>query len=127
MWKAPGRPAHKVSQDYNDGFVQIYAVADEAEPGYAPRPRYSLRVGLPYAERRVGLQRYYEAKQAQTRVERLIRVPDCGLVSNLDHAITEDLKEYRIDLVQTVPDVYPPSLDLTLVAFRQGREAAGDG
>ena len=119
-FKAPQRPAHKVSQDYNDGIVRIYSVQDVAAPGYAPVERADFKVLLPYAERVVGIRRYYEARQNQTRVERVLRVQDTGLVSNLDRAQTEDLVTYRVDLVQHVPDVWPPSVDLTLVRYEQG-------
>lgn len=121
-WTAPRRPAHKVSQTFNDGVVFIYAERDAAAPGYAPQIALSLRTTLSYAERRVGVQRYYSASQNQSKVERLLRVPKNGLVSNLDRAVTEDGQVYRVDLVQTVPDVWPPCVDLTLVAYRQ-REA----
>ena len=119
-FKAPQRPAHKVSQDYNDGIVRIYSVSDEAEPGYAPHEQLTFKVLLPYAERVVGIRRFYEAAQNQTRVERVLRVQATGLVSNLDQAMTEDLVTYRVDLVQHVPDVWPPSVDLTLVRYEQG-------
>lgn len=119
-WTAPRRPAHKVSVSYNDGVVRIYKETDGAAPGYAPRVELTLRAQLPYEERRVGIQRYYAAAQNQSRVERVLRVPDSGLVSNLDTAETEDGQRYRVDLVQSVPDVYPASVDLTLVAYRQG-------
>ena len=120
MFKAPQRPEHKVSQDFNDGVVRIYTETDEAAPGYAPVTTLTFKVLLPYAERAVGIRRYYDAKQNQTRVERVIRVQDTGMVSNLDTAVTEDLSSYRIDLVQHVPDVWPPSVDLTLVTYEQG-------
>lgn len=119
-FKAPQHPAHKVSQDFNDGIVRIYSVQDVAAPGYAPVERADFKALLPYAERVVGIRRFYEAKQNQTRVERVLRVQDTGLVSNLDQAQTEDLVTYRVDLVQHVPDVWPPSVDLTLVRYEQG-------
>ena len=71
----------------------------------------------------MGLYRYYQAKQEQTRVQKVGWVPEpAQKIKRLNKVITEDEEEYRIDLVQTVPDVYPPSLDLTLAAYRQGAE-----
>lgn len=120
-WRAPRRPEHKVTQEFNDGKLTVYRVTDEAEPGYLPREKLTEVVSLPYATRKVGLYRYYQAKQDQTRVQRVLRVPQPAQeITNLDRVITEDGREYRIDLVQTVPDVYPRSLDLTLAAYRQG-------
>ena len=120
-WKAPKRPEHKVTQDYNVGMLTVYRVTDEAQPGYLPQEKLTKIVKLPYKERKVGLYRYYQAAQEQTRVQRVLRVPQPAQeITNRDKVITEDEREYRIDLVQTVPDVYPDSLDLTLAAYRQG-------
>ena len=120
-WKAPGRPEHKLTQSYNDGMLTVYAVSDEAAPGRQPVRRLAELVKLPYETRRVGIQRYYAAAQNQTKVQRVLRVPHSGKpVTNRCLADTEDGSRYRIDLVQFVPDVYPPSDDLTLVAYEQG-------
>ena len=114
-WKAPYRPSNEVTQVYNSGVVTIYAVADSARPGYQPLEQLTKKIRLRYEEQRLGLQRYYDAMQNQIQVERVIRVPRVGKVTNQDVAETEDGRRYRIDLIQTVDDVWPPSLDLTLV------------
>lgn len=121
-WRAPGRPDHKISQSYNDGFVRVFSVSDEAQPGYQPIERLTEKVRLDYDERRAGLYRHYEARQNQIRVERVIRVQHAGGVTSQDVVEDEQGRRYRVDLVQLVPDVYPVSDDLTLVAYRQ-REA----
>lgn len=118
-WTAPYRPANEVTQDYNDGIVTIYAVTDSAQPGYQPKPTLKKKYTLRYDEQRVGIQRYYEAMQNQVQVERVLRVPRAK-ITNQDIAETEDGVKYRIDLVQTVDLVYPPSLDLTLTRYEQG-------
>lgn len=118
-WTAPYRPANEVTQDYNDGIVIIYAAADSAQPGYQPKPTLTKKYTLRYDEQRVGIQRYYEAMQNQVQVERVLRVPRAK-ITNQDIAETEDGVKYRIDLVQTVDLVYPPSLDLTLTRYEQG-------
>ena len=120
MWKAPNRPNHEITQPYNDGIVTIYAAEDVAKPGYAPQVELTKKVTLPYAEQRLGIQRYYQGMQNQIEIERVIRVPKSVPVNSQDVAQTEDGRKYRIDLVQSVLDVYPPSLDLTLVKVSQG-------
>ena len=120
MWKAPNRPNHEITQPYNDGMVTIYAAEDVAKPGYAPKVELTQKVILPYAEQRLGIQRYYQGMQNQMEIERVIRVPKSVPVNSQDVAQTEDGRRYRIDLVQNVLDVYPPSLDLTLVKVSQG-------
>lgn len=124
-WKAPYRPRtdNGVTQNFCDGVVKIYAVTNSAEPGYQPVSELTLKCTLRYEEQRLGIQRYYEAQQNQIEVERMIRVPRAGSITNQDVAITEDGRQYRIDLVQNA-DVYPPSLDLTLAKIEQEYEVS---
>lgn len=121
--KTPFRPREKaeISQAYNDGVVTIYTETDGAAEGYLPAPSLTAAVTLAYQERKLGIKRYYDAKQNQIHAERVIRVPRSSVsITNQEIAETEDGKKYRIDLVQAVPDVWPPSLDLTLTEFTQG-------
>ena len=118
-WTAPYRPSNEVTQSYNDGVVTVYAVTDSAQPGYQPVEQLTEKIKLRYEEQRLGLQRYYDAMQNQIQVERVIRVPRAGQVTSQDVAETEDGRRYRIDLVQTVDGVWPPSQDLTLAKYQQ--------
>lgn len=124
-WKAPYRPSNEVTQSYNSGVVTVYAVTDSARPGYQPVEQLTEKIKLRYEEQRLGLQRYYDAMQNQIQVERVIRVPRAGQITSQDVAETEDGRRYRIDLVQTVDGVWPPSQDLTLVKYQQ-EEAQND-
>lgn len=125
-WKAPKRPEHKITQGFNDGLVTIFSVSDSAAPGYQPVETLTEKIRLRYAERRVGIRRFYDGRQNQTEVERVLRVPRAGDVTNRDVAVTEDGTRYRIDLVQLAPDVWPPSVDLQLVLYTQGAGAGED-
>lgn len=121
--KAPYRPRQRteISQAFNDGVVKILAVSDGASGGFLPSPTLSERLKLCYQERKLGIRRYYDAMQNQIHVERVIRVPkQRENITNQDIAETEDGKQYRIDLVQLVPDSYPPCVDLTLTEYSQG-------
>lgn len=124
--KAPNRPRYDVSQCFNDGMVTIYSETDAARGGYLPEPVRDEKLVLAYQERKLGIQRYYEAKQNQIHVERVIRVQMPPMpITNQEVAMTEDGRFYRIDLVQKIIDSYPPCLDLTLTAYKQtedGRE-----
>lgn len=124
MRKTPFRPDdRRITQSYRDGVVRIYTVTDGAAPGYQPRPVLApLLETLFYQERRVGLQRYYAGRQAQVEVERVIRTQLRPAVNPQCVAVTEDGVQYGIDLVQQVQDVYPPSMDLTLVRIEQKYE-----
>ena len=123
MRKTPFRPDdRRITQSYRDGVVRIYTVTDGAAPGYQPRPVLTLLETLFYQKRRVGLQRYYAGRQAQVEVERVIRIQLRPAVNPQCVAVTEDGVQYGIELVQQVQDVYPPSMDLTLVRIEQKYE-----
>ena len=119
MRQAPFRPGNEISQAFNDGVVSIYQVTNGGEPGYAPIPCLTLRVKLHFEEQKLGLIRYYSAKQDHVRVERVLRVPSRREISPQDVAVTHDGRQYRIELVQMAKGVYPPSLDLTLSTVEQ--------
>lgn len=122
MWKEPYRPANEITQGFNDGLVTVYTVTNDSKPGYKPVEGLSAKISLRYAEQRLGIQRYYSGLQNQIQVERVLRVPRHGDVNSQDVAITEDGRQYRIDLIQQADGVYPPALDLTLVRIDQEYE-----
>ena len=82
--------------------VTVYTVTDSGPPGGLPVEKPTKKAVLRYEERRLGLQRYYEGKQNQVDVERVLRTPRRKGVSSQDLAVTEDGQQYRIDLVLTL-------------------------
>lgn len=119
MWKAPQRPNNKVTQPFSSGLVTIYTVENIAKPGYMPREGLLKKAVLRYEEMRMGINRYYSAKQNQVDIERVIRCPRAGGVSSQDVAITENGRQYRVDYVQSVLNVWPESVDITLARIDQ--------
>lgn len=128
--KLPFRPGNEISQSFNSGLASIYAVTDTAQPGYRPVETPTLTVKVPFENIKLGIQRYYEAKQNQVEIERVIRVPNPGPqypISNQNIVQLTELamqegespKQYRIELVQMAEGIYPPSLDLTLSRIEQ--------
>lgn len=118
MRKTPFRPTNEISQQYNDGVVKIYTVTDSAEPGRQVKEKLELKYTLAFEERALGINRLYLSRQNQAEVKRVIRVQRIN-ISSQDVAITHDGKQYRVDTVQAVQVVYPPSLDLSLRAAEQ--------
>lgn len=114
MRKLPFRAGNEISQTYNDGVLTVYGVTDAAKPGYAPKPKPVKKVDLRYEEQRLGLNRYYAALQNNVDVERVVRVPKWAPISPQDIVGIWGGRQYEIRMVQTVPGVWPPSLDLTL-------------
>ena len=119
MRRLPQRRTDEITQPFNDGVVKIYSVTDGAQPGYQPRPVLALKLTLRYEERQMGVQRYYSARQNNIRIERVVRVPRTGQVDTQDVAITEDGRQYAVEWVQSVRDVWPASVDLTLAELTQ--------
>lgn len=122
QWRAPHRPDNEITQEMNSGVVKIYSVEDSAQPGYQPKPSLTLKLTLRYEEQRLGINRLYLSRQNQAEVEKVIRVPRQDSISNQDVAILESGSQYSIDYTQTVQDVYPPCLDLSLVKVEQNYE-----
>lgn len=118
MRKKPFRPNNEISQQYNDGMVKIYTVADSAAAGYQPKEQLKLKFSLAFEERALGINRLYLSRQNNAEIKRVIRVQRVN-ISSQDVAITHDGKQFRIDTVQAVQGVYPPSLDLSLKAIEQ--------
>ena len=119
MRKLPTRRTNEITQQFNSGVVNIYAVENVAEPGYKPQEEETLKYSLRYEEQRLGIQRFFYGKQNMIEIERIIRIPRAGTITNQDVAQTEDGKKYSIVMVQSTTDVYPPSLDLTLADIKQ--------
>lgn len=124
MWRAPNRPKGEITQSFNDGTVTVFEQTENGQPGYQSRPALTEKVTLRFEERKLGIQRFYSAAQNQQRIERVIRAPRTQKVNAQDVARTHDGKQYRIELVQLVPDVFPPSVDLTLSRIEQIAEVA---
>lgn len=122
--RLPFRPGNEISQSFVDGIVTLYRLTDTAKSGYRPKPEPVKVAALRYEERRLGLTRYYTARQNNVDVERVLRVPRGPGIAAQDLAVTEDGQEYAIDLVQTVEGVFPPCLDLTLAKVSQKRVTA---
>lgn len=134
MRKPPTRKSNEISQTYNSGILTVFSVRDAAEPGYAPVKKLAQKVELRFEEIQLGLTRYYSALQNNVRVERVLRCPYRPEVSPQDVAITMDGRQYQIELVQKLQDVWPVSMDLTLSRIDQrydvskldtGEEAGG--
>lgn len=128
-WKKPYRASNAVSQTFNDGLLSVYGVTDGAAPGCKPVKKPTLKVTLCFDERRVGIERFYQSAQAQARIERVLRVPESATVIKAQDIVTvtgSDLV-YRVEQVQSVPDVRPACLDLALSCVRQDAAAEGGG
>lgn len=123
MFKSPYRPDNKITQAFNDGIADIYAVMDISAPGAKPHKALAgKKVRVRYEERRLGISRYYSGRENQINISRVVRIPAAAKITNQDVLVDETGDQYRIDLVQRINDVYPHSLDLTLEKILQKYE-----
>lgn len=129
MWKAPYRPNNKVTQPFNDGIVQIFTVENVAEPGDMPKESLVLKETLRFESQRLGINRLYMSKQNQAEIEAVLRVPNRNTVSNQDIAVMngDETKQYAVESIQTVMDVWPPSMDIALKRIEQKYEIPKEG
>lgn len=118
-WKAPNRPANEITQPFNDGIVTIYTVQNSAAPGYEPKPVLTKLYSLRYSRQRLGINRIYLSRQDQAEIEDVIRVPYPGKIPVRTVAELGDGSRYEVNTVQTVQDVWPKCLDLSLSALKQ--------
>lgn len=113
--KIPFRSGSEISQTYNDGIAKVYTVTDGAKIGYQPEVQATYAYTLPFAERVLGINRLFLGRQNRVEISKVLRIPRVN-VSALDLVKLHDGKWYSINSVQSVEGVYPPSLDLSLVA-----------
>ncbi|MDL2318536.1 hypothetical protein LJC74_05610 [Eubacteriales bacterium OttesenSCG-928-A19] len=103
------------TQVFNDGTCAIYSVTNGAPPGAKPVPVLAVKHSLlRYAERIVGVSRFWGARQSNVQIDKLIRVARLEDVSTQDVAVLEDGRQYDILQAQAVQDVEPPCMDLSL-------------
>ncbi len=124
MRKMPYRPSNEITQPFNDGIVDFYCVDNIAEPGYEPKEGLQLKVTLRFELQRLGINRLYLSKQNQAEIAEVIRVPRNTQISNQDIAVINgnDKKQYIVESIQTVLDVWPESMDIALRRIEQNYE-----
>lgn len=105
-----------LTQQFNDGIVNIYSVENIAAPGNMPKKKIvqpAKEKNLRYEERTVGMSRFWTAKQEQAQIEQLIRVPRINSVTIHDVAILNG-QQYDIIQVQYPKGTEPSCMDLSL-------------
>ena len=103
-------------QMFNDGVLKIYKDNNIADPGDRPKEELELKYtnSIPYEERTIGINRFYSGKQNQTIIEQLLRIPRVNGINRNDIVIPNDGQQYRIEQIQSINDLSPKSLDLSL-------------
>lgn len=108
-------------QSYDDGILAIMQadLQDDVDP--LKEQKEVLKViftKLYYDERTVGISRYYQGRQSDVKIERLVRCQKQKNVSTTHYAVTEDGEQYYIRQIQYPVGVEPLSMDLSLEAVK---------
>lgn len=108
----------KEQVSFNDGIADIYTVENAALPGDKPADKLSDRRTVRFANRTVGAVRFFTAKQADAKIDRMIMIPKGIKVSPQDVVIlvSEDENQYGIEQVQNKTDTRPHT---TLISLRR--------
>ena len=108
-------------QTFNDGVLSIMQVKLNDNPDITKEQTEVLKTlhqKLYYDERTVGMSRFYQGKQADVKIDRLIRCQRLKNVATTHFAVTEDGQQYYIRQIQYPKDVEPLSMDLTLEVLK---------
>lgn len=106
------------TQTYNDGLLTISRIENTASPGdFAVPSLVEKHAGIRYENRTVGMSRFWQGKQLDVRIDRLLRCPLIRDVHPLDVVTTEDSQTYQIEQLQYPQDIEPPSMDMSLSAI----------
>lgn len=92
---------------FSDGVCDIYTLDDEDT-------RTDIFTGMGFANRVIGYNRVFAAKAAQVQANRVIRIPQVAGVDTGETVEISGVGKYRVEMVQTIFDTNPPSIDLTL-------------
>ncbi len=104
-----------ITQTYNDGIADIYSVKNSAANGDFPIEVLELKIKtLCYQELTVGMGRFWEASQENTKIERLLRIPRINIIKRGDVIIPIDGEQYKIVQIQFPKGIVPASMDISL-------------
>ena len=101
-------------QTFNDGLLTVHSVENVAQSGDMPKDGLVPKLTLAYHERTVGMQRFYAAHQAQTKIDMLVRVHERREITDRDVVMLRDGKQYDIVQIQLIEGAKPPVMDLSL-------------
>lgn len=108
-------------QSYQDGYLSIMQAELKDDPDPTKEQKEVLKTlfsKLYYDERTVGISRFYQGKQTDVKIDRLVRCPKQKTVSTTHYAVTEEGEQYYIRQVQYPVGVEPPSMDLSLEVIK---------
>ena len=112
-------------QTFNDGICSIFVKRNNSKPGNMPVTGLEKKADrVPFERRKVGIRRFYDAKQENVEIELLLRIPEAFHVSTQDICVVSGV-QYGIYQVQDVTDTMPKAKDISLKKLEEKYELAG--
>lgn len=100
----PGKQANR--ELFNDGELDVYSTTKRVIVQHKAHLRFGLRT--------VGVTRFYQAKIANSGIDKLISVPLNTFINTNNTLIVIDDVQYTVGQVQGKYDSIPPSMYITL-------------
>lgn len=112
-------------QTFNDGICSIFGKSNNSKQGNMPVIGLEKKADrVPFERRKVGIRRFYDAKQENVEIELLLRIPEAFHVSTQDICVVSGV-QYGIYQVQDVTDTMPKAKDISLKKLEEKYELAG--
>ncbi len=89
---------------FDDGILAICDVINAAPPGKKPVYALKEKAAYYYGYEKLGVTRYYQAKQADQQVECVVAVPGWEDIKTTDICVLEGGVQYKIAMVQPGKD-----------------------
>jgi len=92
---------------YRDGKCTIYTLNEDGN-------RTDKHIGVWFQDKVIGYNRHFTAQAVQVRIDRLIRIAKIRGINTYDRIEIENEGTFEIQVIQTIFDSTPNSMDLTL-------------
>jgi hypothetical protein len=115
-----------ITQTFNDGILSIGSISNIAEAGEYPCEQWTLKIqSIPFENRTVGMTRFWQGKQLNVQIDRLIRCPKIPDINLLDVIVFEDGDQYEIIQVQYPREVTPQPMDISIQKLKVKHDFEG--
>lgn len=104
----------KKFEEFNDGIAEIYNVT-------ADDKLKKVKSGLRFGNENIGISRFYAARAADTRVDRVIHILRQQDIEPHQVVVIES-EQYDIDKADHINDTLPPITKLSLIKFEKHRK-----
>lgn len=109
----------------DEGLLKFYDLQNTSTQGQMPTDQLvSLDVEAFYANRTIGMQRLYLAKQAEMQLDKLVRCYNTYIPEDAKYVILEDGRQYRIVAINAIVD--EDAVDLSLQRMGKNYEVADE-